>query len=108
MRESFHSRLSYRGSDIIPMNIFTSMARRLFIMLVRGYQLLISPFLGSNCRFYPTCSQYTIEAIELHGIFKGTWLGIRRISRCHPFHEGGVDPVPGSDLEKQQGDHKCS
>ena len=65
MRESFHSRLSYRGSDIIPMNILTSMARRLFIMLVRGYQLLISPFLGNNCRYYPTCSQYTLEAIEL-------------------------------------------
>ena len=96
------------ADNIISMNTLTSMARRLFILLVKGYQLLISPFLGNNCRYYPTCSQYTIEAIELHGIFKGTWLGIRRISRCHPFHEGGIDPVPGSELEKQQGDHKCS
>jgi putative membrane protein insertion efficiency factor len=101
-------RLSLPAGNILSMNILTSMARRLFILLVKGYQLLISPFLGNNCRYYPTCSQYTIEAIELHGIFRGTWLGIRRISRCHPFHEGGIDPVPGSELEKQQGDHKCS
>jgi putative membrane protein insertion efficiency factor len=108
MRESFHSKLPEPTSGIVTMNTLTSLARRLFIMLVRVYQLIISPFLGNNCRYYPTCSQYTIEAIELHGIFKGTWLGMKRISRCHPFHEGGVDPVPGSDLDKQQGDHKCS
>lgn len=89
------------------MTSLTLITRRLFIMLVRGYQLLISPFLGNNCRYYPTCSQYTLEAIELHGIIKGTWLGLRRIARCHPFHEGGVDPVPGSELEKQE-KHKCS
>ncbi|RVU32265.1 membrane protein insertion efficiency factor YidD [Neptunomonas marina] len=62
--------------------------------LVRGYQLLISPLLGNNCRFYPSCSHYMIEAIETHGIFKGTWLGLKRIGRCHPWNDGGIDPVP--------------
>ena len=63
--------------------------------LIRGYQLAISPLLGPRCRFYPSCSQYAIEAIETHGAVRGTWLTIKRISRCHPWHEGGFDPVPG-------------
>ena len=62
--------------------------------LIRGYQLAISPFLGPRCRFYPSCSHYAIEAIETHGSLRGTWLTIKRISRCHPWHEGGFDPVP--------------
>ncbi len=66
--------------------------------LIRGYQLIISPFLGQSCRFYPTCSEYTLQAVELHGVLRGLWLGIRRISKCHPLHPGGVDPVPGSEL----------
>lgn len=70
--------------------------RWLLLRLIRGYQKLISPLFGANCRYYPTCSRYTYEAIELHGAIKGSWLGVRRIARCHPFHEGGVDPVPGS------------
>jgi len=69
----------------------------LFLFLIRGYQKLISPMLRANCRYHPTCSRYTYEAIEIHGAFKGSWLGIRRIGRCHPFREGGFDPVPGSD-----------
>jgi hypothetical protein len=88
------------------------LVRRLAVYLVRGYQLLLSPFLGSNCRFYPTCSNYMIEAIELHGVLRGLWLGVRRLSRCHPYHEGGIDPVPGSELERehqrqQEQQHRC-
>jgi len=62
--------------------------------LIRGYQLAISPLLGPRCRFYPTCSHYALEAIETHGSLRGVWLTIKRISRCHPWHEGGFDPVP--------------
>jgi uncharacterized protein len=62
--------------------------------LIRGYQLAISPLLGPRCRFYPSCSHYAIEAIETHGSLRGVWLSIKRISRCHPWHEGGFDPVP--------------
>ena len=66
----------------------------LLIRLLRVYRLAISPFLGHHCRFYPTCSQYAIEAIETHGCFRGSLLAARRLSRCHPWHAGGVDPVP--------------
>jgi len=62
--------------------------------IIRGYQLFISPVFPSNCRFYPTCSHYTAEAVEKHGAAKGMWLGLRRIGRCHPWNEGGVDLVP--------------
>ena len=67
---------------------------RILIGLVRGYRLLVSPLLGTNCRFQPSCSNYMIEAISRFGALRGTWLGLRRISRCHPWHEGGLDPVP--------------
>jgi hypothetical protein len=63
---------------------------------VRAYQRALSPFLGQNCRYHPSCSHYTYEAIEIHGALKGTWFGVKRIGRCHPFHEGGFDPVPES------------
>ncbi|MFZ1342790.1 membrane protein insertion efficiency factor YidD [Thiothrix eikelboomii] len=68
--------------------------KRVLIGIIRGYQLFLSPLLGNNCRYYPTCSHYTREAIEKHGALQGTWLGVRRISRCHPWHEGGIDLVP--------------
>jgi putative membrane protein insertion efficiency factor len=64
------------------------------IWLVRAYQLLLSPFLPPSCRFYPTCSHYALEALQKHGAFRGFWLALRRISRCHPWHPGGHDPVP--------------
>ncbi|GGB95257.1 hypothetical protein GCM10011352_21670 [Marinobacterium zhoushanense] len=61
---------------------------------IKIYQYLISPLLGNNCRFYPSCSHYTLEAIETHGPLRGCWLGLKRILRCHPFSDGGIDPVP--------------
>ncbi|MEW5781839.1 MAG: membrane protein insertion efficiency factor YidD [Pseudomonadota bacterium] len=64
------------------------------IWLVRAYQLLISPFFPPSCRFHPTCSHYAIEALEKHGPLWGTWLALRRVLRCHPWHPGGHDPVP--------------
>lgn len=68
--------------------------RTLLIALLRAYQLFISPLLGNHCRFYPSCSQYAREALEQHGVLRGTWLAVRRLLRCHPWHEGGVDLVP--------------
>jgi putative membrane protein insertion efficiency factor len=68
--------------------------KTLLLLLLRGYQLLISPMLGQNCRFYPSCSHYALEAIRLHGAAKGGWMAARRLSRCHPWHPGGHDPVP--------------
>ncbi|HAD79814.1 membrane protein insertion efficiency factor YidD [Empedobacter falsenii] len=65
-----------------------------FILLVRFYQLAISPWMGSNCRFQPTCSSYMIEALKEHGLLKGLWLGTKRIGRCHPWGGHGYDPVP--------------
>ncbi|MBG9769221.1 MULTISPECIES: membrane protein insertion efficiency factor YidD [Bacillus] len=68
--------------------------KTLFITLIRGYQKFISPLTPPTCRFYPTCSQYGIEALKTHGALKGGWLTIKRIMKCHPLHPGGVDPVP--------------
>jgi putative membrane protein insertion efficiency factor len=67
--------------------------KTIFIGLIRGYKYFLSPFLPPSCRFFPTCSVYTIQAIEKHGAIKGIFLGIRRILRCHPFSRGGYDPV---------------
>jgi putative membrane protein insertion efficiency factor len=68
--------------------------RRLLIFLISCYKACLSPFLGNNCRFYPSCSDYAQEAIAAHGIIKGSYLAVLRVSRCHPWHEGGEDPVP--------------
>ncbi len=68
--------------------------RYLLLLPIKFYQLFISPLLGSNCRFQPTCSEYSYEAIKTHGFFKGLKLSVKRISSCHPWHEGGFDPVP--------------
>lgn len=64
------------------------------ILLIRAYRLFFSPWIGQQCRFHPTCSAYAIEAIQRHGAVRGAWLAAKRLSRCHPWHEGGIDPVP--------------
>ena len=68
--------------------------RTLVILLIRLYQWTLSPLLGPRCRFYPSCSQYTLEAVARFGAVRGAWLGLRRLARCHPWHPGGLDPVP--------------
>jgi putative membrane protein insertion efficiency factor len=68
--------------------------KRVLLVLIAGYRLLLSPLLGASCRFYPSCSAYAAEAIDVHGAFKGTWLAVRRLMKCHPWHPGGFDPVP--------------
>jgi len=69
--------------------------KSLLLFLLRGYKRFLSPLLPRACRFEPTCSVYMMQAIESYGAFRGGWMGLRRLSRCHPFHEGGHDPVPG-------------
>lgn len=68
--------------------------RRIFLLLIRGYRYLLSPFLGAHCRYHPTCSAYAETAIVRHGVIRGGSLAVKRLCRCHPWHEGGYDPVP--------------
>jgi putative membrane protein insertion efficiency factor len=70
------------------------MLRFLLILFIRLYQLCISPFMGQCCRFYPTCSDYGLQAVQKHGFFRGGYLIVRRLLKCHPWHKGGVDEVP--------------
>lgn len=72
----------------------SGMIRYFFLALIRGYQIAISPLLGDHCRFYPSCSHYAYQAIGKYGIFRGGYLALLRLLKCHPFHPGGVDPVP--------------
>ena len=67
--------------------------QRAIVTMLRGYKQFVSPLLPSACRFYPTCSEYMMEAVEKYGVPRGVWMGMRRIGRCHPFHSGGYDPV---------------
>lgn len=83
---------SYRGRRVLIYAL---------ILPIKGYQWLISPLLGQRCRFWPSCSQYAIEALRLHGPVKGSWLAIKRLGRCHPFSNGGIDPVPERDEHKR-------
>jgi putative membrane protein insertion efficiency factor len=71
-----------------------SILARALILMIRGYQVTVSPLLPSACRYTPSCSRYAVEAIERYGALRGTWMGARRVLRCHPFHAGGYDPVP--------------
>jgi putative membrane protein insertion efficiency factor len=83
--------------------------RILLLLLIKGYRLLVSPWLGNHCRFTPTCSEYAITAVERFGALRGSWLAIRRIGCCHPWHAGGLDPVPDTASEqltkKQPSEH---
>jgi len=67
---------------------------RALVLVIRAYRYLLSPWLGQQCRFHPSCSAYAIEALQRHGVLRGSWLAASRLARCHPWHEGGVDPVP--------------
>ena len=68
--------------------------KKIIILIIKTYQITLSPLLGSNCRFHPTCSEYTIQAVNEHGVYRGLILGVKRISKCHPFGGKGYDPVP--------------
>ncbi len=76
------------------------MIRKIVILPIKLYKKFISPLLGNNCRYYPTCSSYAIEAIEIHGVIKGLFLAAKRILSCHPFSKGGIDPVPPKKTKK--------
>lgn len=77
--------------------------QKLLILLIQAYRYTLSPFIGQHCRFVPTCSCYGIEAIQRHGALRGSWLTLRRLGRCHPWCEGGYDPVP----DPVQGPHRA-
>ena len=69
---------------------------RLLSLPVQAYRLVVSPLLGPNCRYYPSCSAYALDALAAHGALRGSWLAVKRVCRCHPWHPGGYDPVPAS------------
>ena len=88
------SAAQYRHAVAIDLTSPHFPMKRVFIFLIDGYKLLLSPFFGQQCRFYPTCSSYAKEAIERHGALRGGWLGVKRMLRCNPWCAGGVDEVP--------------
>ena len=75
-------------------SVLSKPAVRVIVIVIRSYQLVVSPLLGPTCRFAPSCSEYFIDAARRHGALRGSWLGTRRLLRCHPLHPGGLDPVP--------------
>lgn len=83
-----------------------SAQQTVLIWLIKAYRVAISPWFGAKCRFHPTCSQYAIDAISEHGMIKGCWLSGKRILKCHPFSEGGFDPVPSANKQIKQNKEK--
>jgi len=79
------------------MKLIGTIVQKLLLALIKAYRYFLSPLFASHCRFCPSCSEYALEAIELHGAIKGGWLTIKRLLRCHPFAKGGWDPVPPPD-----------
>jgi hypothetical protein len=85
-------------------NAVSRLLAKPLIGLVRLYRLVLSPWFGSNCRYQPTCSSYAIEALQVHGVMRGTWLAAKRIGRCHPWGGSGYDPVPGTTEHTHEAD----
>ncbi len=83
-----------QASPTGTVQVWRQVPARLLIGLISAYRRFVSPVLGPRCRFYPSCSAYALEAIRVHGAGRGSWLAVRRLSRCHPFHPGGLDYVP--------------
>jgi uncharacterized protein len=81
--------------------------RRLLLLALRAYRFLLSPWIGNQCRFAPTCSQYAIEAVDRFGALRGSWLALRRVARCHPWHPGGYDPVPAREAPGHAHESGC-
>lgn len=79
--------------------------KQVLLLLIRAYQLVLSPWIGRSCRFYPSCSHYAQEAIDIHGAARGSYLTVQRLGRCHPWHEGGIDLVPPSPATNQSNGH---
>lgn len=111
------TRLEHQGNEeAAAQNPVTRLLRRALLLLARGviraYQLFISPLTPPACRYQPTCSAYALEALEVHGPIKGTWLALKRIARCHPIEwlggRSGYDPVPAPSLSPASGKHACS
>jgi putative membrane protein insertion efficiency factor len=80
-----------------------SLGSQIACAVVRGYQLLLRPLLPGACRFHPSCSEYAREALKRYGVIRGGWLTLRRLARCHPFHPGGYDPLPGAQTRPREG-----
>ena len=94
---------------MIAVNQLGLAMRKLFMAIIKCYQFVLSPLLGQNCRFQPTCSEYALEAINRFGVIKGGYLSLRRLIKCHPFHSGGFDPVPEyseNEAQKSAADNK--